>query len=129
MKRLVLLGGGHAQISVLASLAERPMSGCEVRLVTPYRRQIYSGMLPGWIAGHYPMDACAIALDTLAARAGVFQLAVSAAMKEHRRFRSDPRKMTRVSVAKSTEPENTSLVASVTASLSRLRSRFSFFSH
>ena len=71
MKRLVLLGGGHAQISVLASLAERPMSGCEVRLVTPYRRQIYSGMLPGWIAGHYPMDACAIALDALAARAGV----------------------------------------------------------
>ena len=62
-------------------------------------------------------------------RAGVFQLAVSAAMKEHRRFRSDPRKMTRVSVAKSKEPENTSLVASVTASLSRLRSRFSFFSH
>lgn len=60
-------------------------------------------------------------------RAGVFQLAVSAAMKEHRRFRSDPRLMSRVSVAKSTEPENTSLVASVAASLSRLRSRFSFF--
>ena len=61
-------------------------------------------------------------------RAGVFQLAVSAAMKEHRRFRSDPRLMSRVSVAKSSEPENTSLVASVAASLSRLRSRFSFFS-
>ena len=71
MTRLVLLGGGHAQISVLASLAERPMTDCDVRLVTPYRRQIYSGMLPGWVAGHYPIDACAIALDALAARAGV----------------------------------------------------------
>ena len=71
MKRLVLLGGGHAQISVLAELAERPMKGCDIRLVTPYRRQIYSGMLPGWIAGHYPIKACAITLDALAARAGV----------------------------------------------------------
>jgi selenide,water dikinase len=71
MKRLVLLGGGHAQLAVLASLAERPMTGWEVRLVTPYRRQIYSGMLPGWVAGHYPLEACAIALDALAARGGV----------------------------------------------------------
>ena len=71
MKRLVLLGGGHAQLGVLANLAERPMTGYDIRLVTPYRRQIYSGKLPGWIAGHYPIDACAIALDALAARAGV----------------------------------------------------------
>ena len=71
MTKLVLLGGGHAQLSVLASLVERPMTGCDVRLVTPYRRQIYSGMLPGWVAGHYPIDACAIALDALAARAGI----------------------------------------------------------
>ena len=71
MTRLVLLGGGHAQLAVLASLSERPMPGCDVRLVTPYRRQIYSGMLPGWVAGHYPIEACAIALDALAARAGV----------------------------------------------------------
>ena len=60
-------------------------------------------------------------------RADVFKLAVSAAMKEHSRFRSNPRMMSRVSVAKSTEPENASLAARVTASLSRLRSRFSFF--
>jgi pyridine nucleotide-disulfide oxidoreductase family protein len=70
MKQLLLLGGGHAQLGVLAMLAERPMAACEVHLVTPYRRQIYSGMLPGWVAGHYPIDACTIALDTLAKRAG-----------------------------------------------------------
>ncbi len=71
MKRLVLLGGGHAQLAVLADLAERPLAGWDVRLVTPHRRQIYSGMLPGWVAGHYPLEACAIALDALARRGGV----------------------------------------------------------
>ena len=69
MKRLVLLGGGHAHVKVLADLAEQPMPGWDIHLVTPYRRQIYSGMLPGWIAGHYPIERCALALDALAARA------------------------------------------------------------
>ena len=71
MRRLVLLGGGHAHVKVLAELAERPLVGWDVHLVTPYRRQIYSGMLPGWIAGHYPIESCAISLDALAARAAV----------------------------------------------------------
>ncbi len=71
MNQLVLLGGGHAHLAVLADLATRPLAGWQVTLVTPYRRQIYSGMLPGWVAGHYALDQCAIALDTLAARAGV----------------------------------------------------------
>lgn len=71
MKRLVLLGGGHAHVKVLTSVAASPLKGWDVRLITPYRRQIYSGMLPGWIAGHYPLEACALPLDALAARAGV----------------------------------------------------------
>ena len=71
MKRLVLLGGGHAHVRVLADLADQPLDGWEVHLVSPYRRQIYSGMLPGWIAGHYPIEDCAIALDRLAGRAGI----------------------------------------------------------
>ena len=71
MKRLVLLGGGHAHVKVLADLAEQPLAGWDVHLISPYRRQIYSGMLPGWVAGHYPIEACAIRLDTLAGRAGV----------------------------------------------------------
>ncbi|AMM26330.1 FAD-dependent oxidoreductase [Variovorax sp. PAMC 28711] len=71
MKRLVLLGGGHAHLAVLKSLAERPLDGWQVQLVTPFRRQIYSGMLPGWVAGHYAIDECAIALDALAERGRV----------------------------------------------------------
>ena len=54
-----------------AHLAEHRLAGWDVHLVSPYRRQICSGMLPGWMASHYPIESCAIALDTLAARAGV----------------------------------------------------------
>ena len=71
MNRLVLLGGGHAHVGVLTELAARPLEGWEVQLVTPYRRQIYSGMLPGWIAGHYAIESCAISLGALAAGAAV----------------------------------------------------------
>ena len=71
MKHLLLLGGGHAHVQVLADLARQGLPGWAVTLVTPHARQIYSGMLPGWVAGHYRLDQCAIALDTLAARAGV----------------------------------------------------------
>jgi selenide,water dikinase len=71
MKRLILLGGGHAHVKVLSDLADQPLPGWDVHLVTPYRRQIYSGMLPGWIAGHYSLEACALPLDTMAGRAAV----------------------------------------------------------
>ncbi len=70
-RHLVLLGGGHAHLAVLQDLARSPIAGWEVTLITPYRRQIYSGMLPGWVAGRYAIDECAIALDALAARAGI----------------------------------------------------------
>lgn len=71
MKRLVLAGGGHAHVAVLADLARQPLPGWDITLVTPYDRQIYSGMLPGWLAGHYAIKSCAIELTALAARAGV----------------------------------------------------------
>lgn len=71
MKRLVLVGGGHAHVQVLASLAAAPLAGWQVDLVTPHRRQVYSGMLAGWIAGHYPLDACTVAVADLAQRAKI----------------------------------------------------------
>lgn len=71
MKRLLLLGGGHAHVYVLDRLAAERLQGVEVVLVSPFGRQIYSGMLPGWIAGIYPIAACTLPLDALAARAGV----------------------------------------------------------
>ncbi len=71
MKRLILAGGGHAQLAVLQALGRAPLRGVEVTLVTPEPRQAYSGMLPGWIAGHYIRANLEIALEPLARRAGV----------------------------------------------------------
>jgi selenide,water dikinase len=70
-KRLVLLGGGHAHVHVLKTLGEKPIPGVAVTLISPYSRQVYSGMLPGWVAGHYRIDQCVIPLAPLAAGAGV----------------------------------------------------------
>jgi selenide,water dikinase len=82
MKRLVLLGGGHANIEVLRQLALRPageLHDLSVSLVTPRPWLIYTGMLPGHIAGHYGFNECAIDLKLLAhrARADVVQTTAS----------------------------------------------------
>lgn len=71
MKRLLLVGGGHAHVCVLDFLARAPIPDTEITLISPYRRQIYSGMLPGWIAGHYDLEQCAIPINRLAERAKV----------------------------------------------------------
>lgn len=71
MKRLVLVGAGHAHLFVLEALARARPSGAEVVLVTPSIFQNYSGMLPGWMAGHYEQDQCRIDLRPLARSAGV----------------------------------------------------------
>ena len=70
-QRLLLLGGGHAHVQVLESLRKRALSGAEVLLVTPFTRQIYSGMVPGLVAGHYQAGDCAIPLQPLADAATV----------------------------------------------------------
>jgi len=69
VKRLVLLGGGHATIEVLRELAEKPDTAVSATLVTPYPRLIYTGMVPGVIAGHYRLADCALDLEALARRA------------------------------------------------------------
>ena len=91
MKRLVLAGGGHAHLDVLKTLAAGRWPGVEVVLVTPYPRQIYSGMVPGWMAGHYSLEQCAAALVPLARAAGVrfVEAAVSAVDAGRREIRTD----------------------------------------
>lgn len=71
MKRILLLGGGHAHVHVLQALAREPVAGAEVLLVAPFERAVYSGMVPGVVAGHYRAAQAAIALAPLAAAAGV----------------------------------------------------------
>ena len=69
MKHLVLLGGGHAHVHVLKALAAQGMAGAHVTLVSPFPRQMYSGMVPGVVAGHYAVGDCVIPLAPLAAAA------------------------------------------------------------
>jgi selenide,water dikinase len=69
MKKLVLAGGGHAHIEVLRDLAVRPGSGIAVTLVTPRPRLIFTGMIPGVVAGHYRLEDCSIDVEVLAQRA------------------------------------------------------------
>ena len=69
-KNLVLVGGGHAQVYVLASFAKRPMPGVRLTLLTRDVLTPYSGMLPGYVAGHYTVDQCHVDLTPLAAEAG-----------------------------------------------------------
>lgn len=73
-QKLVLLGGGHAHLHVLKSLtllAPQPFDEVAVTLISPHPRLVHSGMLPGWVAGHYTLDQCVIPLAPLAAAAGV----------------------------------------------------------
>ena len=69
MKHLLLLGGGHAHVHVLRAFAQDPLAGVRVTLVSPFPRQMYSGMVPGLVAGHYAVDECVIPLAPLAQRA------------------------------------------------------------
>jgi pyridine nucleotide-disulfide oxidoreductase family protein len=64
-RRLLLVGAGHAHLSVLRAFRQVPPPDTQILLLTPYPRQVYSGMLPGWIAGHYSLDECVIPLAPL----------------------------------------------------------------
>lgn len=71
MKRVLLIGAGHAHLALLRSLAETPLYGATTMLVTPSRMQVYSGMLPGVIAGHYHLEQAQVDVAALAARAQI----------------------------------------------------------
>ena len=86
MKRLVLIGAGHAHAQVLKDWITRPVPGTELVVVSPTALAPYSGMVPGWLAGIYRFDEICIDFAALATAAGA-QLVIDelAAMDPNRR--------------------------------------------
>ena len=78
MKHLLLLGGGHAHVEVLRRIARTPLRSARVSLVSPNPQALYSGMVPGVVAGHYEAADCAIDLRGLAQRSGAAWVPASA---------------------------------------------------
>jgi NADH dehydrogenase FAD-containing subunit len=71
---MLLVGGGHAHVAVLADWIRRGAPDGAV-LLTPERHLRYSGMVPGWIAGQHARDDGLVDLAALAARAGAVWIA------------------------------------------------------
>ncbi|MEP5153657.1 FAD-dependent oxidoreductase, partial [Planktotalea sp.] len=67
---LVLIGGGHAHALLLRMWAMNPLAGTRVTVINPAPTAPYSGMLPGFVAGHYSSQELYIDLIRLARAAG-----------------------------------------------------------
>ncbi len=84
-RHLVLIGGGHAHVFVLRAFGLNPLAGVSLTLIAKELDAPYSGMLPGFVAGHYSLEECQIDLRPLARFAGARLVHGSAAAIDRER--------------------------------------------
>ncbi|MGM7701778.1 FAD-dependent oxidoreductase [Pseudalkalibacillus sp. Hm43] len=70
-EKLLLIGGGHAHLSLLKKLKDHQLPDCEVTLLNPTSSYYYSGMFSGYVEGIYSLDQLEIDLAELSEKAGV----------------------------------------------------------
>lgn len=70
-KRLVLIGAGNAHLLVLKKWAMQPLKEVECLLVTERPTVLYSGMVPGLLAGEYRREEVEIDLVRICRNIGV----------------------------------------------------------
>jgi selenide,water dikinase len=70
MKKLLLVGAGHAHLEILRRFQRHPLAGVELAVVSLAPLHHYSGMVPGYLQGTYREEEIAVRVPELAARAG-----------------------------------------------------------
>jgi pyridine nucleotide-disulfide oxidoreductase family protein len=76
LSKLVLIGGGHSHsvallnwLSQSPTFPDRPIA--DITLITPNTQTIYSGSVPGHLAGWWNREACAVNVTDLAKSLGI----------------------------------------------------------
>lgn len=68
--RVVLAGAGHAHLEVLRRCGLTPHPDLEITVVSPGTTHVYSGMVPGYLAGLYSFEDVSVRIETICRHAG-----------------------------------------------------------